>query len=163
MYGTVRNRTKMRKWQENAWKLQEKNVRKSTQEFCACSFNFAHFLPRACRWTCRQSTQIQFGFDFSPAKIPGFSGRKKAHATGKRLAGDLHFRSTVGSETIETAWMPSPNPACKNLWTLCEKTMRTSGETLETGFFAEKMIYFLREAHFDVVIFMVNLKMHIPQ
>jgi hypothetical protein len=41
--------------------------------------------------------------------------------------------------------------------------MRTSGETLETGFFAEKMIYFLREAHFDVVIFMVNQKMHIPQ
>ena len=40
---------------------------------------------------------------FRLPKIPGFSGRKTAHATGKRLAGDLHFRSTVGSETIETA------------------------------------------------------------
>ena len=44
-FGTVRNRKKMRKWQKNARKLQEKSVRNRTREFFACSFNFSHFSP----------------------------------------------------------------------------------------------------------------------
>ena len=54
-YRTVRNRTKMRKWQKNAIKLQEKSVRNRTWEFDAFSFDFSKFFPRACRWKCRKA------------------------------------------------------------------------------------------------------------
>ena len=61
----------------------------------------------------------------------------------------------------------SPNPACKSLWKLCEKTRRTSRETLMViiDFVLQfnwnscrKSYCFLREAHFDFVIIMVNHK-----
>ena len=58
-YGTVRNRS-----EKNAKKLQEKNVRNRTRQFCAFSFTFSHFFPRACRWKCRKA-RLKFGFEMS--------------------------------------------------------------------------------------------------